>query len=134
MRILVTGGAGFIGSHIVDALVERGHQVAVVDDLSTGFRENVNSEATLHVLDIGSPELADVMDRVRPEVVYHEAAQMDVRRSVADPMFDASVNILGAINLFENALRVGARGDLSINRDFMDHVAAGAQRLDARVG
>lgn len=106
MRVLVTGGAGFIGSHIVDALVERGHSVAVVDDLSSGRRENVNPAARLHVVNVTSDELAAVMDREQPEVVFHEAAQMDVRKSVADPRFDATVNILGGLNLYENCVRL----------------------------
>lgn len=109
MRVLVTGGAGFIGSHIVDALVERGHTVAVVDDLSSGRRENVNPAARLHVLNVTSDELAAVMDRERPEVVFHEAAQMDVRKSVADPRFDATVNILGGLNLYESCVRLKVR-------------------------
>ena len=107
MRALVTGGAGFIGSHIVDGLIARGDDVSVVDDLSTGVRENVHPDARLHVLDIVSPQLADVMDKERPDVIFHEAAQMDVRRSVADPKFDATVNIMGSINLYENCLRTG---------------------------
>jgi len=109
MRVLVTGGAGFIGSHIVDALIERGHDVGVVDDLSSGLRENVDPRARLHVVSVGAPELAGIMDRERPDAVYHEAAQMDVRRSVADPRFDATVNIIGALNLYENCVRAGVR-------------------------
>ncbi len=109
MRTVVTGGAGFIGSHIVDALIERGHDVAVIDDLSTGFRENVHPDARLHVMDVGSPELADVMDQERPEALFHEAAQMDVRKSVADPIFDATINVMGAINVYENCLRTGVK-------------------------
>ncbi len=109
MRILVTGGAGFIGSHIVDSLIEKGHDVSIVDDLSTGNRKNVSRDARLHVIDLSSSSLARVMDQERPEVVFHEAAQMNVRRSVADPEFDARVNVLGAINLFENCVRVGTK-------------------------
>jgi UDP-glucose 4-epimerase len=109
MRVLVTGGAGFIGSHIVDALVTRGHTVCVVDNLSSGRRENVNSAARLHVVDITSPDLSKVMDSEKPDIVYHEAAQMDVRKSVADPRFDATVNILGGLNLYENCVRIGVK-------------------------
>ena len=108
-RVLVTGGAGFIGSHIVDALVDRGFDVSVVDDLSTGVRLNVNPAAKLHIIDISATSLSRVMDEVRPDVVFHEAAQMNVRRSVADPAFDARVNILGAINLLENCIRVNTK-------------------------
>ena len=109
MRVLVTGGAGFIGSHIVDGLVERGHSVSVVDNLSSGRRENVNPAARLHVVDVTSNELGKVMEEERPEVVFHEAAQMDVRKSVADPRFDATVNILGGLNLYEECVRLKVR-------------------------
>ena len=109
MKALVTGGAGFIGSHIVDALIDRGYSVAIVDDLSTGQKENVNPEARLYVMDLASKDLAEVMDKEQPDVVYHEAAQMDVRKSVADPIFDANVNIIGGLNLYENCVRVGVK-------------------------
>jgi len=109
MKILVTGGAGFIGSHVVDVYLEAGHQVAVVDDLSTGRRSNLNPGATFYRLDIRSPELRDVFERERPEVVNHHAAQMDVRRSVADPLFDADVNVRGSLNLLECARQSGVR-------------------------
>ena len=101
MKILVTGGAGFIGSHIVDALVAAGHQVGVVDNLSTGKRAQVNRKARLSVVDLRSRRLARVFERLRPEVVVHLAAQMDVRRSVSDPAFDADVNVMGGLNLLD---------------------------------
>ena len=107
--VLVTGGAGFIGSHIVDALIENGHEVLVVDDLSSGRRENVHPDARLEVLDIRSDETAQLIGSERPAVIYHLAAQMDVRRSTEDPAFDASVNILGTLNLLDAA--VDARVD-----------------------
>ena len=103
MKILVTGGAGFIGSHVVDAYVAAGHDVIVVDDLSTGRRENLNPRARFHQLDIGDPRTAELVRDEKPEVLNHHAAQMDVRRSVADPLFDARVNILGTIHLLEAA-------------------------------
>ena len=109
MKALVTGGAGFIGSHVVDSLVERGHEVMVVDDLSTGFRENINPGARFYELSISDEGLAEVLERERPEVISHHAAQMDVRRSVAEPIFDAEQNILGSLNLITNAVRSGAR-------------------------
>ena len=109
MKILVTGGAGFIGSHVVDAYIEAGHQVAVVDDLSTGRPSNLNQQAAFYKVDIRSPELRQVFDGFRPEVVNHHAAQMDVRRSVADPRFDADINILGSINVLECAREYGVR-------------------------
>jgi len=100
-KILVTGGAGFIGSHVVDLFIEAGHQVAVVDDLSTGFRRNVNCKAAFVELDVRSPELDEVFKQERPGFVCHLAAQIDVRRSLTEPLFDAATNILGSINLLE---------------------------------
>ena len=97
MRAVVTGGAGFIGSTLVDALVKRGDEVHVVDDLSSGRREQVNEAATLHVRDIVEP-LVDVFAEARPEVVFHLAAQIDVRASVADPVADGRSNVLGTIS------------------------------------
>lgn len=107
MKILVTGGAGFIGSHVVDAYLAAGHEVVVVDDLSTGRASNLNPMATFYQLDIRSPELEQVFHRERPQVVNHHAAQMDVRRSVLEPIFDADVNIGGSLNLLECARRFG---------------------------
>ena len=101
MRILVTGGAGFIGSHVVDRYVADGHSVAVVDDLSTGKREQVNRAAEFHHMDVLDPRLENVMAAGRFDVVNHHAAQIDVRKSVADPLFDARVNILGTLRLLD---------------------------------
>jgi UDP-glucose 4-epimerase len=110
MRILVTGGAGFIASHIVDAYVAEGHQVTIVDNLSTGKRENVNPRAEFVEVDLRDAEaLGTVMTAGKFDVVNHHAAQMDVRRSVADPVYDASVNILGMLTLMELGLRTGVR-------------------------
>jgi UDP-glucose 4-epimerase len=108
LKVLVTGGAGFIGSHVADALIEQGHTVIVVDDLSTGKAEFVNPQARFYQLDIRSPELAEVLDRERPELINHHAAHADVRRSVTDPRHDADVNILGSLNLLECARQHGA--------------------------
>jgi UDP-glucose 4-epimerase len=109
VKVLVTGGAGFIGSHVVDRCVEAGHQVAVVDDLSTGRREHVQAAARLHVADIRSPSLADVFRMEMPEAVIHLAAQAAVSRSVADPHLDADINVLGSINLLECCRRGAVR-------------------------
>jgi UDP-glucose 4-epimerase len=107
MKILVTGGAGFIGSHVVDRYVAAGHQVVVVDNLSSGRREFVNPTAKFYLVDIRSSRLAEVFEAERPEVVNHHAAQPEVRRSVTDPVLDASVNILGSLNLLTCCRRVG---------------------------
>ncbi len=105
MRILVTGGAGFIASHVADAYLAQGHEVAVLDDLSRGFRHNVNPGARLFVGDVRDRDfVARVFAEFRPEVINHHAAQMDVRRGVREPLFDAQVNILGSLNLLEQAV------------------------------
>ena len=108
MRAVVTGGAGFIGSHVVDALVARGDEAHVVDNLSTGRRENLNEAATLHEHDIREP-LDDLFTSIRPEVVVHLAAQADVGTSVQKPVFDADVNVLGTVNVLEAARPHGAQ-------------------------
>ena len=109
MKILVTGGAGFIGSHLVDRLVLEGHEVVVVDNLSTGKRKNLNRAARFYKMDVQSSGLERVFRNERPSLAIHLAAQMDVRRSVADPIFDAQVNILGTVNLLEQAVKHGTR-------------------------
>jgi UDP-glucose 4-epimerase len=112
MRALVTGGAGFIGSNLVDALLERGDEVTVVDDLSTGRRENLDRAlargATLVEADVrDGPTMREVIDRARPSAIHHLAAQIDIRRSVADPRFDLEVNVGGTIALLEAARIAG---------------------------
>ena len=107
MKVMVTGGAGFIGSHLVDALVEAGHEVVVVDNLYTGFEQNINPRASFYRLSIGDSELAEVFERERPQVVSHQAAQTVVTRSVAEPIFDAEQNILGSLNVILNCLKFG---------------------------
>jgi UDP-glucose 4-epimerase len=111
MKVLVTGGAGFIGSHTVDALVATGaHQVAILDDLSAGKREQMNSAASFHHVDLReAAAVRGVIERERPEIIVHLAAQMDVRRSVADPAFDAQVNLVGLLNLLEAAREHGLK-------------------------
>lgn len=108
-NVCVTGGAGFIGSHLVDAFLERGHRVLVIDDLSTGRRNNVPAEAELQVLDIQSEKAANHVAQGGIDLLVHQAAQMDVRRSVADPVLDARVNVLGTLNLLEAAREGGVR-------------------------
>jgi UDP-glucose 4-epimerase len=105
MKALVTGGAGFIGSHVVDAYLAAGWEVAIVDNLSTGRRSNLNPDARFHEVDIRSRALWDVLEQERPDVVNHHAAQMSVRNSVADPVYDADVNIMGSLNLLEGCRR-----------------------------
>jgi len=102
-KILVTGGAGFIGSYVVDLFLAKGYEVVVLDDLSTGRLSNLNPQAKFYQIDIRDPKVRDVFAAERPDYVSHHAAQMDVRRSVAQPLFDADVNILGSINLIECA-------------------------------
>jgi UDP-glucose 4-epimerase len=109
MKLLVTGGAGFIGSHIVDRLVQEGHEVVVVDNLATGKRRNINRSAKFYKVDIRSWRLERIFRNERPNVVMHLAAQMDVRKSVEDPVFDAEVNILGTLNVCREAVKHGVR-------------------------
>ncbi|MFA6430890.1 MAG: NAD-dependent epimerase/dehydratase family protein [Candidatus Margulisiibacteriota bacterium] len=105
MRILVTGGAGFIGSNVVDAYIAAGHTVGIVDDLSTGKSENLNPKADFFKMDIRDPEIAKVLENFKPEIVNHIAAQIDVRKSVTDPVHNAAINELGTLNLLEAAVR-----------------------------
>ena len=109
LSVLVTGGAGFVGSRVADAHLAAGHAVTVLDDLSTGRREYVPAAARFVQLDVRSPEAQEVVGAGRFDVVNHHAAQMDVRRSVADPTHDASVNIIGLLNVLEGARRGGTR-------------------------
>jgi UDP-glucose 4-epimerase len=108
VRVVVTGGAGFIGSHVADALVVRGDEVAIVDSLASGRRKNVPAAAELHVRDIREP-LDDLFDELRPEAVFHLAAQIDVRVSAERPHEDADINVLGTIRVLEAARRHGAQ-------------------------
>jgi UDP-glucose 4-epimerase len=109
-RVLVTGGAGFIGSHVVDAYVDAGLDVAVVDNLTTGSREKLNPAARLYEVDIrDGEELQQVFAAERPEIVSHQAAQASVRLSMEDPARDAAINVLGSLNVLEAARRHGVR-------------------------
>lgn len=109
MRALVTGGAGFIGSHLVDALVAGGHDVTVVDDLSRGRREQVHSAARFVERDIRDPRLEALVSEMAPEVVFHQAAQIDVRASVREPVADAGTNVTGTVNVLAACAAAGTR-------------------------
>ncbi|MBJ7609895.1 MAG: NAD-dependent epimerase/dehydratase family protein [Candidatus Dormibacteraeota bacterium] len=109
MRALVTGGAGFIGSTLVSALLEAGAEVSVVDDLSRGRREQVPPAAQFHQVDIVGEGLGQAVSTARPDVVFHLAAQIDVRRSVTDPVLDTRINVLGTVNLLATCVRMGVR-------------------------
>jgi len=109
MKILVTGGAGFIASHITDSYIKLGHDVVIVDNLSTGKKENINPKATFYEVDIRSPELGKIFEKEKPEIVCHHAAQMDVRVSVEKPQYDADVNIAGLLNILQNAYKTGVK-------------------------
>jgi len=101
-KILVSGGAGFIASHLTDKLIDKGHNVVVIDNLSTGKKENLNPQAKFYETDICNSEIAQIFIEEKPEIVFHFAAQIDVRKSVKDPIQDAKVNILGSLNLLQN--------------------------------
>ena len=109
MNILVTGGAGFIGSNVADAFINEGHNVIIVDNLSSGKKENINPKAKFYHLDIQNPEVETIFKTEKIDVMCHHAAQMDVRKSVADPKFDASINILGFLNLMEFGRHYGLK-------------------------
>ncbi|MBF0492762.1 MAG: NAD-dependent epimerase/dehydratase family protein [Deltaproteobacteria bacterium] len=109
MRIFITGAAGFIASHIQDAFLDLGHEVAVLDNLISGKRENINPKSKFYELDIVNPEVEAVFQEFKPEVLCHHAAQMEVRRSVAEPAYDAKINILGTLNLLEAGRKVGLK-------------------------
>ena len=109
MKILVTGGAGFIASHIVDAYLEQGHAVVIIDNLSTGRIENVNPKAKFIKADIQDEKIADFFKAEKFDVVNHHAAQMDVRRSVEDPIYDAKINALGLLNILQNCMKHGVK-------------------------
>jgi len=109
MKILITGGAGFIGSNVADGFIAQGHEVVVVDDLSTGFRRNIPQKAAFYQVDIRDEALQEVFEKEKPDLVDHHAAQIDVRKSVEDPLFDAQVNILGSLNLIQQCIRHGVQ-------------------------
>ena len=109
MKILVTGGAGFIGSHVAEALLQKGHEVHILDNLSGGFRKNIPAKAVFHEMDIQNKAVHELWADHNFEVMFHLAAQMDVRKSVADPIYDANINIIGLLNLLEAGRKNGLR-------------------------
>ncbi|HUX60247.1 MAG TPA: NAD-dependent epimerase/dehydratase family protein [Ignavibacteriaceae bacterium] len=109
MKILVTGGAGFIASQVADAFIAEGNDVFIIDNLSTGFEKNINPKATFIKEDIGAKNLINLFEKEKFDVINHHAAQMDVRRSVADPAFDANTNIIGTINLLQCSIKTGVK-------------------------
>ncbi|MDA2921972.1 NAD-dependent epimerase/dehydratase family protein [Patescibacteria group bacterium AH-259-L07] len=109
MRILVTGGAGFIGSHLVDVLIKNKHKVCIIDNLSTGLKENVNQKATFYNLDIRDKKILEIFKKEKPEVIFHVAAQINLKKSIEDPFLDADINILGSLNLLECCKKYGVK-------------------------
>ena len=109
MKALVIGGAGFIGSHLVDALLEQGEEVHVVDDISTGKLENLNPVAAFYKMDICDPGLEKLVRSIRPEAIFHLAAQISVPRSIHNPYEDTRVNVLGTVNLLEACVKAGVK-------------------------
>jgi len=108
-KILVTGGAGFIASHVVDKLIEQGNKVAIVDNLSTGSKENLNKKAKFYKANIIDKKISEIFSKEKPDAVFHYAAQISVRDSVKDPIFDAETNILGTLNILENCKKFGVK-------------------------
>lgn len=109
MKILVTGGAGFIGSHVVDRYIAEGHTVVIVDNLVTGSMKFVNPHAVFYMCDINSPILEKIFEKERPDVVNHHAAQLNVRRSIENPVYDATINILGLLHVLSYSTKYGVK-------------------------
>lgn len=109
IKCLVTGGAGFIGSHLVDKLVEQNYKVAIIDNLSTGKKENINPKADFYDINIQDPKISKIFNKIKPDIVFHYAAQIDVRKSVEDPIESAETNILGSLNILENCRNFGIK-------------------------
>jgi UDP-glucose 4-epimerase len=129
MKILITGGAGFIGSHVVEAYLSAGHDVVVVDDLSTGSKKNLPAGVPFYLMNIGSPELAKVFELEKPQVVNHHAAQISVTISAREPMRDATVNGLGLLNVLECSRAAGVKKFIFISSGGAVYGEAGSERL-----
>jgi len=109
MKILLTGGAGFIGSNVADRYLELGHEVIIIDNLVTGKRENIPDKAKFYEVDICDDNISEIFKKEKPDILNHHAAQMDVRKSVADPIYDAQINVIGGLNLFKNCIEYGVK-------------------------
>ena len=109
MNILVTGGAGFIGSNIVDAYISKGHNVVIIDNMSTGVKDYINPKAKFYELDVCDAGISKVFEENKIDLINHHAAQIDLRKSVDDPAFDINVNIAGSVNLLQNAIKNGVK-------------------------
>ena len=109
MKILITGAAGFIASHIADAYISLGHDVCIIDNLVTGNKSNLNLKAKFYEIDIRDPKISEIFKKEKFDVINHHAAQIDVRKSVSDPMYDADVNVVGSINLLQNGVNAGVK-------------------------
>ena len=127
MKILVTGGAGFIGSHIVDALIKKGHQVIIIDNLVTGQKKNLHPKAKFYQVDIRSPKIAEIFQKEKPQIVYHCAAQINLRKSIEDPIYDTKVNILGSLNILQNFIRFCLSREAGSALDSIPHQSAPLQ-------
>ena len=132
-KVLVTGGAGFIGSHIVDRLVDEGYKVFVIDNLSTGKKENLNPKAKFYKADIQSSKISQIFNKEKPRIIFHLAAQIDVRKSVKDPMADAKMNILGSLNLIQNFNRINSTPKLKKSAKFIFSSTGGAIYGDTNI-
>ncbi len=125
-NILVTGGAGFIGSHIADRLIKEGHKVAIVDNLSTGDKKNLNLRANFYKIDILDPEISEIFKAEKPKVVFHCAAQINLRESVENPIRDAKINILGSLNIIKNFVSINSTPKPQKNLKFVFTSTGGA--------
>ena len=132
-KVLVTGGAGFIGSHIVDRLVDEGYKVFVIDNLSTGKKENLNPKAKFYKADIQSSKISQIFNKEKPRIIFHLAAQIDVRKSVKDPIADAKMNILGSLNLIQNFNRINSNPKLKKSAKFIFSSTGGAIYGDTNI-
>jgi len=134
MKCLVTGGAGFIGSHLVDKLIKEGHKVVVIDNLSTGRKENLNPKAKFYKIDICDLKISQIFKKEKPEVIFHYAAQIDVRKSVKDPIEDAKINILGFLNIIQNFISISQPNQhKSVFKKFIFASTGGAIYGEAKV-